>query len=101
MSSPCAPAAGCRVIESMPVISSRQSSSSLKNFEAALGKLLRLIGMLGGDAVEARDEFVDARVVFHGAGAQRIHAEIDGVIPGGEAREVAHHFDFADFGEIR
>ena len=55
--------------------------------------------MLGGEAVEARDEFVDARVVFHGAGAERIHAEVNRVIPGGEAREVADHFDFADFGE--
>ena len=55
--------------------------------------------MFGGEAVEARDEFVYARIVFHGAGAERIHAEIDGVIPGGEAREVADDFDFADFGE--
>ena len=71
----------------------------LQNFQAALRKLLRLIGMLGGDAVEASDEFVDARVVFHGAGAQRIHAEVDGVVPGRETREVANDFDLADFGE--
>ena len=55
--------------------------------------------MLRGDAVEARDEFIDARVVLHGAGAERIHAQIDGVVPGGKAREVADDFDFADFGE--
>ena len=48
---------------------------------------------------DARHQFVDARVVLHGAGAQRIHAEIDGVVPGGEAREVADGFHFADFRE--
>ena len=40
-----------------------------------------------------------ARVVLHGAGAQRIHAVIDGVVPGGEAREVADGFHLADFGK--
>ncbi len=55
--------------------------------------------MLGGQAFEPRDELVDARIVFHGAGAERVHAEIDRVIPCGKAGEVADHFDFADFGE--
>src|SRR5579872_5634704 len=55
--------------------------------------------MFGSEAIEARDEFIYARIVFHGAGAERIHAEVDGVIPRGEAREVANHFDFADFWE--
>ncbi len=71
----------------------------LQNFQAALRKFLRLVGMLGGDAVQAGDEFIHARIVFHGAGAERVHAEIDGVIPGGEPREVADHFDLADFGK--
>src|ERR1700719_657259 len=57
--------------------------------------------MLRGDAVDARDEFVDARIVFHGAGAEGIHAEVDRVVPRREAREVANDFDFADFGESR
>src|SRR4029077_11080989 len=70
-----------------------------KDFQAALRKLLRLVGMLGGDAVKSRPEFVDPRVVLHGAGAEGIHAEVDRVVPGGEAREVANDFDFADFGE--
>ena len=55
--------------------------------------------MFGGNAIEPRDEFVDAWVVFHGAGAERIHAEVDGVVPGGESGEVADDFDLADFGE--
>ncbi len=70
-----------------------------QDFEAALRKLLRLVRMLGGDAVEPGDEFIDARVVLHGAGTERIHAEVDRVVPGGEAREVADDFDFADFRE--
>ena len=71
----------------------------VKDAQAALRKFDRLIGMLGAEAVEARYEFVYARIVFHGAGAERIHAQINRVIPGGEAREVANDFDFADFGE--
>ncbi len=49
-----------------------------------------------GDAFEARDELVDAGVVLHGAGAERIHAEVDGEVPRGEAGEVADDFDLAD-----
>ena len=55
--------------------------------------------MLGGEAIEPRHEFVYARVVLHGAGAQRIHPQVDGVVPGGKPREVAEDFDLADFGE--
>ena len=42
---------------------------------------------------------VDPRVVLHGAGTQRIHAVIDGVVPGGKAREMADGFHLADFRE--
>src|SRR6476620_8821667 len=56
--------------------------------------------MLGGDAIEPRHEFIHARVVLHGAGAQRIHAQIDGVIPCRESRKVANHFNLADLGEM-
>jgi hypothetical protein len=55
--------------------------------------------MRPGQAFGARHQFVDARVVLHGAGAQRVHAVVDGVVPGGEAREVADGFHFADFGK--
>ena len=70
-----------------------------QDFQAALRELLRLQRVLGRDAVEACDEFIYARVVFHGAGTERIHAEVDRVIPRGEAREMAEDFDFADFWE--
>ena len=71
----------------------------VQDAQAALRDFSRLLGMFGGQTIEARDEFVDAWIVFHGAGAERIHAEVNGVIPGGKAREMADDFDFADFGE--
>src|SRR5271168_4399057 len=67
--------------------------------QAALGKLRGPRRVFGGEAFQARDKFIDPRVVFHGAGTQRIHAEIDGVIPSGKASEVADDFDLADFRE--
>ena len=67
--------------------------------ERALRERFRLIGMRFGDAFQARDELVDARVVLHGAGAERIHAEIDRVVPGGEAREVADDLDLGELGQ--
>src|SRR5579863_8881879 len=48
---------------------------------------------------QPRHQFVDARVVLHGAGAQRIHAEVDGVVPGGKPGEVADHVDLTDLRE--
>ena len=37
------------------------------------------------------------RIVFHRAGAERVHALIDGIVPGGHANEVANDIDFAYF----
>ena len=54
------------------------------------------VRMRFGETLDAGDEFVDTRVVLHGAGTERIHAEIDGVIPGGKAREVADDLDLAE-----
>ena len=56
--------------------------------------------MRPGQAVDAGDGFVDARIVLHGAGAERVEAVIDGVVLRGEAREVADGFDFAHFREV-
>ena len=69
------------------------------DFKHALRERLGAVGMRFGQAFDARDEFVDARVVLHRAGAERIHAEVDGVVPGGEAREVADDFDLAQLGQ--
>src|SRR6185312_4204684 len=61
----------------------------LHDAEAALGEGFGLVGVRVGDAFEAGDGLVDAWVVLHGAGAKRIHAEVDRVVPGGEAGGVA------------
>jgi hypothetical protein len=50
-----------------------------------------------GEAVDARDPLVQARVVLHRAGAERVHAEIDVVVPRRDAREVAHHVGLGHF----
>ena len=72
----------------------------LHDAQSALRNFLGLIGMSVGEAFDASDKFVDARVVLHGAGAKRVHAEIDGVVPGGEAGEVADDFNLADFRHV-
>ena len=69
------------------------------DFHAALRQRFGLVRMRPGQAFGARHHLVDPRVVLHGAGAQRIHAVIDGVVPGGKAREVADGLHLADFGE--
>src|SRR5580704_3009648 len=53
--------------------------------------------MFTRESIEPRDEFVYARIVFHGAGTERIHSEVDGVIPRGKPGEMPDHFDLADF----
>src|SRR5947209_17541758 len=51
------------------------------------------------EASDARDTLVQARVVFHRARAERIHAQINRIIPRRDAREVAHDINLADFGQ--
>ena len=63
----------------------------------ALRKRFRLIRMGIGNTFQPRHHFVDAGIVFHRAAAQRIHTEVDSVIPSGEASEMADDFDLADF----
>src|SRR6185437_4225483 len=72
----------------------------LDDAQRALRSLLGLIRMRIGNTVETRNGFVHARVVLHRAGTERVHAEIDGVVPRREPREVANDFDFADLGHV-
>ena len=68
-------------------------------FENALRERFRLIRMRPRQAFDARHLLIHARIVFHGAGAQRIKAEIDGVVLRGEAREVTDRLHLAHFGK--
>src|SRR6188474_1641927 len=47
---------------------------------------------------DSRNFLVEPRVVLHRARAQRVHAQIDRVVPGGHANEVTYHVDFTYFG---
>ena len=73
-----------------------QKVDDLKN---PLRQRVGAVGMRLGQALDAGDRLIDARVVLHGAGAQRIHAQVDRVVPSREPREVADDLDFAQLGE--
>ena len=101
VNSPCAPAAGCSVIASMPVISSRQccSRSMISSTPCASDPADK-------DAPppaprSASHKLIHPRVVLHRARAQRIHAQIDGVVPRREPREVANDLDLAQLRAAR
>ena len=70
------------------------------HFHDSLRERFGLIRMRPRQPVDARYLLVHARVVLHGAGAERIEAKIDGVVLSGEAREVADGFHLAHLGEI-
>ena len=95
MSSPCAPAAGCKRDRVHAGDLDELLAQHLQNAQRALGHALRLIRMRLGQSRQPRHIFVDARVVLHGARAQRIHAVIDGIVPGRDACVVADDFDLA------
>ena len=67
------------------------------DFEAALREIRWLIRVLRCDSLEPGHKFIHARVVLHRAGAQRIHAQVNGMVPGGKPREMSNHLDLADF----
>ena len=67
MSSPCAPAAGCSVMASMPVISMQALAQGLDDAQGALRNSLGLVRMSVGQAFEAHHQLIHARVVLHGA----------------------------------
>ena len=71
----------------------------LDDFHDPLRQRVRAVGMRVGQTLDARNVLVHPRVVFHGARAQRIHPEVDGIIPRREPREVADDLDLAQFGQ--
>ena len=77
------------------------SLQQVQNLENPLRERVGPVRMRLGQPLDARDKFVHARVVLHGARAQRIHAEIDRVVPSGEAREVADNLDLGELGQLR
>ncbi len=70
------------------------------DLHGALAERLGLIGMRPRQPFDTRRLLVDARVVLHRAGAQRVKPQIDGVIPRREPREVPDGLHFAHFRKI-
>src|SRR6516225_7373099 len=55
--------------------------------------------MVRRQALQSRHDLVDTWVVFHRARTQRIEAQVDGVVPGGETGEMADDFELGDLRE--
>ena len=70
----------------------------VNDFQRALRFCLGSERMQICKARDTRDLFIQARVVLHRARAERVHALIDRIIPGRDAREVTNHVDFSYFG---
>jgi hypothetical protein len=66
--------------------------------EGPLNLVLGLEGVELGDAGQAGQLLVDARVVLHRAGTERVEPFVDAVVPLRQTREVAHDIDLAYLG---
>ena len=62
--------------------------------QRSLDRALRLLRMQVRE--ERRNPIVDLRVVLHGAGAEWVHARVDGVVELGEVREMTNHLRLAE-----
>ena len=69
----------------------------VQNPQAALGQRLRRVGMLRRQARQSRYHFIDAGVVLHGAGTERIKSRVHAVVPGGKPRKVADDIQLGNF----
>ena len=98
-SSPWAPADGCSVARRMPVIVQRACSSSHRAAEHALHLVLVLVGVQVAEAGQAGHLVVELRVVLHRARAQRVEAQVDGVVQLREPGVVAHHLRLGELGQ--
>src|SRR6185312_6868367 len=75
----------------------RQPCHQLRDqFQRALGGGLRRQGMQVAEARQPRHLLVQARIVLHGAGAERIKPAVDGIVHARQPHIVAHHFRLAE-----
>ncbi len=72
---------------------------AVDQLERALDGGDRLQGMQIGQARQPRHLLVEARVVLHGAGAERIEPRVDRVVLLAEPRVVPHHLGLREAGE--
>ena len=52
------------------------------------------------EAGQACHVFVEFRIVFHGAGAERIEVAVDAEVPLRKAREMTHHVEFRQLRQV-
>jgi len=65
--------------------------------QAALGRFNRLERVGGCEPGQSGGLLVDARIVFHGTGAEGVKSLVDTVIEAGEARKMSNDIHFRDF----
>ena len=99
VSSPAAPAGGCRVAAAMPVmrqrVSARDHSSSSQPWVTVRGR-----GRMGrGQAGQGGGVVAQLGVVFHGARPERVGAQVDRVLPVGQAGDVGDQVPLGDLGQ--
>ncbi len=82
----------------MPAISESARSSAYMSSSAPWHSSARRQRVQVGEAGQARQRLARLRVVLHGAGAERVEAGVDAVVPGGEVGEVADHLQL---GQLR
>ncbi len=101
VSSPWLPAAGWRLTASSPVTSRRISCSSPLELERALRGVLVDERMQVAEPRQPDEALVDARVVLHRAGAERIEARVDPEVAVRERGEVAQHLGLGELRQAR
>ena len=70
------------------------------NSQRTLRQFLRLIRMRLRNPLQPRYKFIYPRIVLHRAAAQRIHPQVDRVIPSREPREMANDLNLAQLREL-
>ena len=98
--SPWAPAAGCRLTASMPLISFKYSCSSNNSCRLPWDRASGRGRVVLAEAGQARHVFVDFWIVFHSAGAERIEIAVDAEIPLRKTGEMTHHIELGQFGKV-
>ena len=99
-SSPCAPAFGDIATASMPVIVSKACGQRFDNLERPLRGRDRLQRMDVGESRQARDFFVEARIVLHRARAERVDAGVDRIVVARQAYVMADRLRLGEAGQF-
>ena len=99
VSSPAAPAAGCRVAAAMPVISHSGLFQLDQQLQPALGQRGRRRRVDVGQAGQAGHGVADLGVVLHGARPERVGAEVDRELPVAQPGEVGHQVALGHLGQ--